>query len=149
MTRMSDEERNRRERDRRFRSKYGITLEEYEERYEAQGGLCAICRRPQAAPRKKPGKAVRRPAPRLAVDHNHDTGQVRGLLCANCNHKLIGRWKDPAVLRAAADYLEGGTVKGLEAPREEQRRGLTDAPDGVRAVDVPASNEAPPTGPAS
>jgi hypothetical protein len=56
----------------------------------AQGGLCAICRA----------------APAGHVDHDHVTGAVRELLCFNCNGGLGQFRDDPAVLRAAADYVE-------------------------------------------
>ena len=57
---------------------------------EAQGGLCAICEE----------------APADHVDHDHETGAVRALLCFNCNGGL-GQFRDDAtVLRAAADYVE-------------------------------------------
>jgi hypothetical protein len=70
--------------------RYGITAEEADAMLEAQGGLCAICRA----------------APAAHVDHDHLTGSVRELLCFNCNGGL-GQFKDdPAVLRAAADYVE-------------------------------------------
>ena len=49
---------------------YGITSEQYEALYEAQGGVCYICRRAKGTGRRK-----------LAVDHDHVTGWVRGLLC--------------------------------------------------------------------
>jgi hypothetical protein len=55
---------------------YGLTLEQYEALYEAQGGVCYICRR---------AKGITK---RLAVDHDHVTGFVRGLLCAKCNGYL-------------------------------------------------------------
>lgn len=78
---------------------YEITPEEYARLYEKQGGLCAACKRPE----KTPYRGVIR---RLAVDHSHATGEIRGLLCANCNNG-IGRFQDdPALLRAAAEYLE-------------------------------------------
>lgn len=75
--------------------KYGITAEQYEQLLEWQGGRCAICGN---RPRKK----------RLAVDHDHRTGEVRGLLCATfCNHKMLGGAREnPEILRRAADYLE-------------------------------------------
>ena len=143
MAKMSDEERNRRDRDRRFRRKYGISLEEYERMHEEQGGVCAICQQPQSRPRKKPGKAHRPPAPRLATDHDHETGVVRGLLCSNCNHKLIGRWKDPVVLRAAADYLERGNARAVQERAQQSREGIP--PAEVVPVDIPPSNETPVT----
>jgi hypothetical protein len=69
---------------------YGITLSKYDEMFEAQGGLCAICREPEE------GK-------RLAVDHDHATNRVRGLLCFRCNTTL-GRFE--AQREAILDYLE-------------------------------------------
>jgi hypothetical protein len=56
---------------------YGLTIEQYEALYEAQGGACYICRR---------AKGISK---RLCVDHDHATGFVRGLLCNTCN-KFIG-----------------------------------------------------------
>ena len=76
-----------------LQSKYGITEEIYEKILATQKGVCAICGNHQ---RYK----------RLAVDHSHKTGQVRGLLCENCN-RGIGRFFDsPFRLRKAADYLD-------------------------------------------
>lgn len=72
---------------------YGLTLEQYAAMVEAQGGVCAICGKPP------PGKFP------LCVDHDHDTGRIRGLLCNPCN-SLMGRWGDDAeILMAAARYL--------------------------------------------
>jgi hypothetical protein len=70
--------------------RYGITAEEADYLLEAQGGLCAVCRA----------------APAAHVDHDHATGAVRELLCFNCNGGLGQFRDDPAVLRAAADYVE-------------------------------------------
>lgn len=62
-----------------------------------QNGKCAICRNASTG-RKKSG--------RLAIDHCHSTGKVRGLLCHRCN-TMLGQSKDsPEILRAAALYLE-------------------------------------------
>ncbi|MGY1679847.1 endonuclease VII domain-containing protein [Geodermatophilus sp. SYSU D01176] len=73
-----------------LKRRYGITAEEADVMFEAQGGLCAICRT----------------APAAHVDHDHDTGEVRELLCFNCNGGL-GQFKDdPEVLRAAAHYVD-------------------------------------------
>lgn len=80
---------------------YGLTQDEYEALLAMQGGLCAICRHPETA-RHQSGQ-VRS----LAVDHDHATGLVRGLLCTNCNHGL-GKFKDdPELLRQAITYLGG------------------------------------------
>jgi len=64
-----------------YRSKYGIGVDDYERMYDEQGGVCALCSKPETAREKWNGK-VRR----LAVDHCHETGRVRGLLCYRCNH---------------------------------------------------------------
>lgn len=70
-------------------AKYGLTVEEYERLEDEADGLCAICRK----------------ARRLAVDHCHDTGEVRGLICHKCNSGL-GMFQDnPGALMAAAQYL--------------------------------------------
>lgn len=83
-----------------LRRKYGLTVERYGEILTGQGGVCACCRGVETHVHKS-GKLKD-----LAVDHDHATGTVRGLLCFNCNSG-IGRLKDdPALLRAAAAYLE-------------------------------------------
>ncbi len=72
---------------------YGLTKPELD-RLLDQHEVCAICRSAEWG-RKGP-----------CVDHDHETGAVRGILCGNCNQGL-GRFKDDsAALRAAADYLE-------------------------------------------
>jgi hypothetical protein len=71
---------------------FGLTVEQYEEIYTTQNKGCAIC---GGVDKNK----------RLAVDHCHTTGRVRGLLCAQCNQGL-GLFKDsPEVLNKAAAYL--------------------------------------------
>lgn len=75
-----------------LKRKFSLTVTEYETMFEAQGGRCAICR---STPDSK----------RLAVDHDHQTGQIRGLLCANCN-RALGLMKDNVDrLAAAIEYL--------------------------------------------
>lgn len=77
--------------------RYGITDDQYQAMVEVQEGLCAICAQP---PTPVKGRTLR-----LHIDHDHDTGEVRGLLCGLCNQGL-GQFKDdPARLVAAADYL--------------------------------------------
>lgn len=73
---------------------YGISEERYYEMLRLCGGLCEICRRPQRNGR------------RLCVDHDHDSGVVRGLLCNDCN-TAIGMMKESRThLTAAISYLE-------------------------------------------
>lgn len=67
--------------------------------YDAQGGVCAICHKPETATRRGKLKA-------LAVDHCHDTGLVRGLLCVECNTGIGKLREDTAILRSAIRYLE-------------------------------------------
>lgn len=82
----------RRERNARYKAKYGITLDEYEATLAKQGGACAICKSP-------PGRSL------LCVDHDHITGKARGLLCDPCNNGL-GRFGDDVErLRSAVAYL--------------------------------------------
>ena len=76
-----------------LKRKFNLSSEDYAARLADQGGRCAIC---HAEPGL--GKA-------LDVDHDHKTGQVRGLLCRNCNHGL-GKFKDdPFTMTEARFYL--------------------------------------------
>lgn len=68
--------------DMRLRKNFGITLVQYNEMLDKQGGLCAVCRRPERA------KGQHGTARELAVDHCHTTGKIRGLLCSDCNLTL-------------------------------------------------------------
>lgn len=76
-----------------WRKQYGIGLEDYEALLAKQGGGCAICHN---GPN---GRGL------FHVDHCHDTGLVRGLLCAKCNLLLGHADDDTARLRAAIAYL--------------------------------------------
>jgi hypothetical protein len=81
-------------RDKRLQRQFGITLAEYDARLEAQQGGCAICR------------GINSDGRRLAVDHDHTTGAVRGLLCADCN-RALGMFNDSReLLGVAIAYLE-------------------------------------------
>ena len=81
--------------------RFGITLAKYLALLEAQEGRCAICKRipDEADPNGW----------RFCVDHDHETGAVRGLLCRTCNIGLGAFRDDPALLRAADRYLNGKT----------------------------------------
>ena len=75
--------------------KYGITPEDYEVMLAEQHNRCVICGKDQS----EEGFA-------LAVDHDHDSGKIRGLLCQKCNRGLGDFRDDSRLLRRAADYLE-------------------------------------------
>lgn len=77
-----------------LKKKYGITLEDYTALLSKQRGQCRIC------------GTLKSEWGQLAVDHNHDTGAVRGLLCFNCNTSIGKMGDDPKLLRRAAEYLE-------------------------------------------
>lgn len=76
---------------------YGVGIEWYDAQYDAQGGVCAICGKPETL--VIAGKPVK-----LAVDHDHVTGQVRGLLCSDHNRGL-GMLGTIENLEAAIRYL--------------------------------------------
>ena len=85
-----------RERERRHNlNRYGITPEEYDELLNEQDRRCAICAGPPTGKHK-----------RFHVDHDHDTGEVRALLCHSCNTGLGAFREDALLLRHAADYLD-------------------------------------------
>lgn len=83
---------------------YGITREDYEALWKAQGGRCYICRRESRSKR-------------LAVDHDHATGEVRGLLCADsergCNHAILGNIRDLAMAKRIVSYLENPPARRI------------------------------------
>lgn len=87
---MPKEERIRRD---HLQRKYNLTLEDYSALWNAQGGCCAVCRQPEDFRR-------------LAVDHDHKSGEVRGLLCNKCNAALGNADDDALRLRLLADYLD-------------------------------------------
>ena len=87
------------EADTRLRKLFGISLVEYRLMHEAQNGVCAICGKPET---RQCGKGKPNG---LAVDHDHETGIVRGLLCGNCNMGLGLLGDGPELLRKALAYL--------------------------------------------
>lgn len=86
------------ERIRHLRAKYKISLEDYNKLFVAQKGVCAICKRLDAS------KAASELAP-LCVDHCHETGKVRGLLCHKCNRDLASI-ENEKFLAESLTYLE-------------------------------------------
>lgn len=83
---------------RTIKRKYGLTEDQYMELFNSQNGRCAICKdEPNDNNTKKEGY--------FSIDHSHDTGVIRGLLCLQCNMAL-GYMKDNKDnLMAAYDYL--------------------------------------------
>lgn len=87
---------------RKLKSTFGMTKDTYQAMLQAQNGVCAICKQPE---RVKRSPDHSRPVNALAVDHDHKTNLVRGLLCHQCNIG-IGNFQDSADrLELAAIYL--------------------------------------------
>lgn len=77
-------------------AKYDLTQDAYQALLRGQGGVCAICKKPPVE-----GESF------FPVDHDHETGTVRGILCLNCNTGL-GKFKDNCEFLASAIlYLKG------------------------------------------
>ncbi len=76
-----------------LKRKYGITVQQYDALLASQGGGCAICGR------------LPQPDVSLHLDHDHDSGQLRGVLCFRCNNALGDFDDDPALLQQAVGYL--------------------------------------------
>lgn len=89
---------------------YQLTADEFNKMWQAQDGKCLICK-VELMPRGRKKNSA-------AVDHNHQTGAVRGLLCRLCNHGLGAFRDNPNILQSAAKYLEdngyygGNAIKG-------------------------------------
>jgi len=74
-----------------LKAKYGMTIADYEAMHARQGGQCAIC-----------GTSEKK----LVVDHNHQTGSIRKLLCHLCNAMIGCAREDIAILTSAVAYLQ-------------------------------------------
>ena len=88
---------------------YGISLSQYNKILKNQKDCCGVC-----------GKHKSEETRNLAVDHNHMTREIRGILCFKCNHFVIGRHRDPELLQKASDYLRKGT--GLFVPVKVKKK---------------------------
>lgn len=89
-------DRKRKMRDAYYRRSFGITADEFDEMLAQQGGHCAICSR-------TPDQVAS-----MHVDHCHETGRIRGILCINCNQGLGQFFDDAETLERAAAYLRAG-----------------------------------------
>lgn len=74
---------------------YGITIVEYDELFEKQNGVCAIC------------GGINEGGQRLAIDHNHENSEIRGLLCIRCNTWLGKFENNPDLFKKFEEYLKG------------------------------------------
>lgn len=91
-----------------LKSKYGINKEDYDRMFEAQEGKCAIC-------------SISKD--RLHVDHCHDTGIVRGLLCSNCNCAIGSLKHSTYRMKLAIEYIEKSQRKN-DSPTKEYYESL-------------------------
>lgn len=97
------EKRNARKRNRHFLLEYGLTADDIKRMEDSQGGRCRICHQP-------PDRGIFGQPPKLHVDHNHATGEVRGMLCSGCNTGIGMLQEDPLRLFASIEYLVVGEV---------------------------------------
>ena len=89
------------ERNKGFKRRYGITLDDYAQMLKLQNNRCAICNGTATGNRRQKN---------LSVDHCHTTGKVRGLLCHGCNSGIGYMKDDIELLEKAIDYLKGGMI---------------------------------------
>lgn len=82
----------------RIQKKYGLTREQYEKMLLSQNSACAICLKPE-------GGKYREKVIHLSVDHDHNTGRVRGLLCRDCNTAIGKLREDTEAMNRAVIYL--------------------------------------------
>lgn len=94
--------------------RYGITEQQYDQLYTKQDGCCAVCKRHSSSFKK-----------RLSVDHDHKTGDVRGLLCVHCNRYIVGRHRKDSgasLLRDAYAYLTAEYPGWIVPPKKKKRK---------------------------
>lgn len=106
MSTMTPEERKEKARWQRIFRVYGITKEQYD---EIDKGSCPICLRAWSD------------SVRPVIDHDHSTGDVRGILCFYCNHRVVGRHRDGDLIQRVADYLKGPR-KGWIVPKKKPKK---------------------------
>lgn len=92
-----------------LRRTYGLTLADYNKIRKAQGDCCAVCKRHHSVFKVN-----------LAVDHDHKTNEIFGLLCAYCNRRVIGRERRWEIFENASIYLKKGL--GLFVPSKKRRQ---------------------------
>jgi hypothetical protein len=116
--------------------KYGITVADYDDLFDRQKGLCAICKEPPSPTNTRSGV--------LHVDHCHASGKIRGLLCFPCN-TMLGSARDSVIrLKAAIAYIQEVNSPFVKNPCQPQDRRRM---DGVSVGDTlsPSQSQWQPT----
>ena len=103
---MTPEEKKQKARWARIKRVYGIDEQQYQ---EIDLGYCVICLRDWST------------SVRPCIDHDHHTGEVRGVICLYCNHRLVGRHRDADLIRRIADYLDAPR-KGWIVPKKKPKK---------------------------
>ena len=98
-----------------LKHRYGITEEQYDQMFKKQNGKCAICNQISE-------KA-------LSVDHCHDTGKIRGLLCGNCNRGIGCLKDDENRIIKAAEYVKNAKCKSSTGFKGKISSGLVELHD--------------------
>lgn len=96
----------------RIKRVYGLTREQYDTLYT---GTCPICLRDFTD------------TVRPVIDHNHKTGSVRGIICLYCNHRIIGRHHDAALMYRVANYLANDT-EFVIPPKKKRKKSVRRRP---------------------
>lgn len=99
----------------RLKTRYGITLEQYNELFTKQEGRCAVCKRHQSELKT-----------RLVLDHDHQSKEIRSLLCSHCNLYVVGRLRKDTIQRIY-DYLNKEYTGWFVPPRRKKRKGKRNA----------------------
>jgi hypothetical protein len=111
--------------EKRVQAVYALEPGDYWKIYAAQNGVCAIC-----GPRSGRSGKTRR----LSVDHNHETNEVRGLLCRTCND-ILGLYRDdPAIFARGAEYLLNPPARTVLITNERTFRLRASEPNSVEAI---------------
>lgn len=101
-------------RNRYLLKRFGITEDQYNDLYREQDGCCAVCKRSSITFKTK-----------LAVDHDHNSGHIRGLLCNYCNRRIVGRHRKESganLLLAAYEYLVKEYREWLVPPKIKKKK---------------------------
>lgn len=93
-------------RNKHLKRKYGITQSEYHNLFDAQEGKCKICERELTRNQETPILGTPRDPNGVCIDHCHETGVIRGLLCFHCNTSLGHAFDNVNTLRNMITYLE-------------------------------------------